>query len=32
MLEHGGDAPYPTVRQCWERWRLPDIERQVETG
>lgn len=32
MLEHGGDAPYPTVRQCWERWCLPDIERQVETG
>ena len=32
MLEHGGDAPCPTVRQCWERWYLPDLERQVEAG
>ena len=32
MLEHGEDAPCPTVRQAWERWALPDMERRVEDG
>lgn len=32
MLEHGEDAPCPTVRQAWERWALPDLERMVADG
>lgn len=32
MLEHGDDAPCPTVGQVWERWYLPAMERRVEDG
>ena len=32
MLEHGGDGPCPTVRECWERWYLPDLRWQVAEG
>lgn len=32
MLEHGDDAPCPTVGQAWERWALPDMEERVERG
>lgn len=32
MLEHGDDAPCPTVGQCWERWYRPDLVRMVEEG
>ena len=32
MLEHGEDAPCPTVRQVWERWARPDYERRLEEG
>lgn len=32
MLDHSEDAPCPTVRQAWERWALPDIERMVADG
>jgi len=30
MLEHGEDAPCPTVAQVWERWVLPEYQRRVE--
>ena len=32
LLEHGEDAPSPTVAQAWERWALPAYERRVEDG
>lgn len=32
MLEHGEDAPCPTVADAWERWALPEMERRVESG
>lgn len=32
MVEHGGDAPCPTVGQCWERWYLPELVRMVSEG
>ena len=32
MLEHGEDAPCPTVAQVWERWVRPDYERRLEEG
>ncbi|MBR2125828.1 MAG: hypothetical protein IJ943_03740 [Akkermansia sp.] len=32
MLEHGEDAPCPTVAQVWERWVLPEMERKVASG
>ena len=31
MLEHGEDAPCPTVRQVWERWVRPDYVRRLES-
>ena len=32
MLEHGEDAPCPTVAQVWERWTRPDYVRRYEEG
>ena len=32
MLEHGDDAPCPTVQQAWERWALPTYQRRVDDG
>ena len=32
MLEHGEDAPCPTVSQVWERWVRPDYVRRIEQG
>jgi integrase len=32
MLEHGEDAPCPTVGQAWERWALPDLALREEGG
>ena len=32
MLEHGEDAPCPTVQQVWERWARPDYVRRLEEG
>ena len=32
MLDHSEDAPCPTVRQAWEKWALPDLERMVSDG
>ena len=32
MLEHGEDAPCPTVGQAWERWALPEMRGKVECG
>ena len=32
MLEHGDDAPCPTVAQIWERYVRPDYVRRVEDG
>ena len=31
-MEHGHDAPCPTVGACWKRWYLPDRTRMVEQG
>ena len=31
MLDHSHDAPCPTVREAWERWVVPDMERMVES-
>ena len=32
MLEHGEDAPCPTVAQAWERWVLPTIKSRIRSG
>ena len=32
MLEHGEDAPCPTVGQAWERWALPEMKEKVNRG
>lgn len=32
MLDHSGDAPCPTLGQVYERWYLPDRERQHKDG
>lgn len=32
MLDHSGDAPCPTLGQVYEKWYLPDRERQHESG
>lgn len=32
MLEHGDDAPCPTVRQAWERWALPTYRQRLDSG
>ena len=32
MLEHGDDAPCPTVQQVWERWVLPEMQQKVDGG
>lgn len=32
MLEHGDDAPCPTVGRVWEQWALPTYERRVDGG
>lgn len=32
MLEHGEDAPCPTIAQAWERWVLPTYEHRVADG
>lgn len=32
MLEHGDDAPCPTVRQAWERWCVPEMEARIASG
>lgn len=30
MLEHGEDAPCPTVGEAWERWALPTFQQRRE--
>lgn len=32
LLEHGRDAPCPTVGDVWARWVLPDLRRRLEEG
>lgn len=32
MLDHGGDAPCPTVGTVWKRYAVPDMERRVDDG
>lgn len=32
MLEHGEDAPCPTISQVWERWVLPEMQQKVDGG
>lgn len=32
MLEHGEDAPCPTVQQAWERYALPYYQKKVDEG
>ncbi len=32
MLEHGDDAPCPTVAQAWERWCVPEMEQRIAAG
>jgi integrase len=32
MVEHGEDAPCPTVGQVWERWVLPQYESKLQRG
>ena len=32
MVEHGEDAPCPTVQQVWERWARPDYKRRLDEG
>lgn len=32
MLEHGDDAPCPTVAQAWERWALPGYVKLRDRG
>lgn len=32
MVEHGEDAPCPTVQQVWERWVLPTVKSRVDGG
>lgn len=32
MLLHGKERPCPTVRQAWEEWCLPDLQKHVDDG
>ena len=32
MLLHSEDAPCPTVREVWDSYALPDLQRRVEDG
>lgn len=32
MIEHGDDAPCPTVRQAWEDWVLPTYQQRYDGG
>lgn len=32
LLEHGDEAPCPTVGQAWSQWHLPALERRVSEG
>lgn len=32
LLEHGEDAPCPTVAQAWERWALPTYDARLADG
>lgn len=31
-IEHSGDVAAPTLRECYERWYLPDIEERLAHG